>query len=38
MIEFLSLKGVNAPHEPAIRDAIQRVIDSGWYILGQELP
>ncbi|MBC7994579.1 MAG: DegT/DnrJ/EryC1/StrS family aminotransferase [Rhizobacter sp.] len=36
MIEFLSLKRVNAPHEAGIRQAIQRVIDSGWYILGQE--
>ena len=36
MIDFLSLKRVNAPHEPAIRAAIARVIDSGWYILGQE--
>lgn len=36
MIEFLNLKRVNAPHEQAIREAIARVIDSGWYILGQE--
>lgn len=36
MIEFLSLKAVNAPHDTAIREAIGRVIDSGWYVLGQE--
>ncbi len=36
MITFLDLKRVNRPHEIAIRDAIHRVIDSGWYILGQE--
>jgi dTDP-4-amino-4,6-dideoxygalactose transaminase len=36
MIEFLNLKSVNAPHEAAIREAIGRVIDSGWYVLGQE--
>ena len=36
MIEFLSLKRVNAPHEAAMREAIGRVVDSGWYILGQE--
>jgi dTDP-4-amino-4,6-dideoxygalactose transaminase len=36
MIEFLNLKRANAPHAPAIREAIQRVMDSGWYILGQE--
>lgn len=36
MIEFLNLKRVNAPHELAMREAIHRVIDSGWYVLGQE--
>ena len=36
MIEFLNLKRVNAPHDAAIRAAVQRVLDSGWYILGQE--
>jgi dTDP-4-amino-4,6-dideoxygalactose transaminase len=36
VIEFLNLKRVNEPHEPAILEAIQRVIDSGWYILGEE--
>lgn len=36
MIDFLNLKRVNAPHEQAIREAFQRVIDSGWYVLGQE--
>jgi dTDP-4-amino-4,6-dideoxygalactose transaminase len=35
-IEFLNLKRVNAPHEAAIREAIGRVIDSGWYVLGAE--
>lgn len=36
MVEFLSLKRVNAPHEQAIQDAIARVLKSGWYILGEE--
>jgi dTDP-4-amino-4,6-dideoxygalactose transaminase len=36
VIEFLNLKRVNEPHEPEIVEAIQRVIDTGWYILGQE--
>jgi dTDP-4-amino-4,6-dideoxygalactose transaminase len=36
MIEFLNLKRVNAPHEPKIREAMLRVLDSGWYILGKE--
>ncbi|PTB30306.1 erythromycin biosynthesis sensory transduction protein eryC1 [Paraburkholderia caribensis] len=35
-IEFLNLKQVNAPFENDIREAISRVIDSGWYILGEE--
>jgi dTDP-4-amino-4,6-dideoxygalactose transaminase len=36
-IPFLDLKRVNAPHEAAIRSAIGRVIDSGWYVLGEEV-
>lgn len=36
MIPFLDLKRVNAPHEVAIRKAIARVIESGWYVLGEE--
>lgn len=35
-VEFLNLKRVNAPHEEAIRAGLDRVINSGWYILGQE--
>lgn len=35
-IDFLSLKRVNEPHEAAIRAAMERVIASGWYILGEE--
>jgi len=37
MLEFLELGRVNAPHRNAIHEAIERVLDSGWYILGQEL-
>lgn len=36
MIDFLNLGRVNAPYEPAIREAIDRVIRSGYYILGEE--
>lgn len=36
MLEFLSLKQVNAPHAAALQAAMQRVLDSGWYVLGQE--
>jgi dTDP-4-amino-4,6-dideoxygalactose transaminase len=35
-VEFLNLKRVNQPHEPAIRAAMERVLASGWYILGED--
>ena len=35
-IEFLNLKRVNARFEDDIRAAIGRVVDSGWYVLGEE--
>lgn len=37
MVDFLNLRRVNAPHEDAIRAAVARVIDSGWYVLGEEV-
>jgi dTDP-4-amino-4,6-dideoxygalactose transaminase len=36
-VPFLSLKEVNARHAEELKAAAARVIDSGWYILGQEL-
>lgn len=36
MIDFLNLRQVNAPHEAALAEALQRVLRSGWYILGEE--
>jgi len=36
MIDFLSLKQVNAPHRQALQAALTRVLDSGWYVLGEE--
>jgi len=36
MIEFLNLHRVNAPYVADMREAMHRVLDSGWYILGQE--
>ena len=36
MIKFLDLKKVNDAHGAEISEAIQRVLDSGWYLLGQE--
>jgi dTDP-4-amino-4,6-dideoxygalactose transaminase len=37
MIDFLNLRKVNAPHEAALEQAVQRVLRSGWYILGEEV-
>lgn len=37
MIEFLNLKAINQQHRQALIDAATRVIDSGWYVLGQEV-
>lgn len=37
MIPFLDLKSINLQHRQALIDAATRVIDSGWYILGQEV-
>ena len=36
MIPFLDLRRVNAVHETAIQLAIERVLRSGWYVLGEE--
>jgi dTDP-4-amino-4,6-dideoxygalactose transaminase len=37
MIPFLDLKAINRQHHQALIDAATRVIDSGWYVLGQEV-
>ena len=37
MIPFLDLKAINQQHRQALIDAVTRVIDSGWYVLGQEV-
>jgi dTDP-4-amino-4,6-dideoxygalactose transaminase len=37
MIPFLDLKRVNEAHDVAIRTGIARVLDSGWYVLGEEV-
>lgn len=37
MIPFLDLKRINEPHRMAIQAATERVIQSGWYILGREV-
>lgn len=35
MISFLDLKQVNAPYDNEIREALDRVIGSGWYLRGE---
>lgn len=37
MVNFLNLKEVNARYKEELNDACARVIDSGWYIMGEEL-
>ncbi len=37
MIDFLNLKKVNSRMEPELLDAARRVINSGWYVLGDEV-
>lgn len=37
MLPFLDLKNINQPYAQALKEACARVIDSGWYLLGEEL-
>ena len=37
MIKFLDLKAVNERHAEDFRAAFNRILDSGWYLLGEEL-
>lgn len=37
MIPFLDLKAINQQYQQELKQACARVIDSGWYIQGQEL-
>lgn len=36
MIKFLDLKAINDSFEPDLLNAVKRVMDSGWYLLGKE--
>lgn len=36
MIPFLSLKNITAKYAEEIQSAVQRVVDSGWYLQGKE--
>lgn len=37
MIKFLDLQKINAQYEQELKNASNRVIDSGWYLMGKEL-
>jgi dTDP-4-amino-4,6-dideoxygalactose transaminase len=37
MIPFLDLKAINQQYQAELKEACARVIDSGWYILGNEV-
>lgn len=37
MIKFLDLQKINAQYEQELKEAVNRVIDSGWYLMGKEL-
>lgn len=37
MIKFLDLKAINDSFEPQLSESVKRVIDSGWYLLGNEV-
>ncbi|WP_439437675.1 DegT/DnrJ/EryC1/StrS family aminotransferase [Salinivibrio costicola] len=37
MVSFLDLKAINQQYQEELKQACARVIDSGWYIQGQEL-
>lgn len=36
-VPFLDLRRIQGAHAPALRDAFERVLASGWYILGKEV-
>lgn len=37
MIKFLDIKAINESYNPELTKAVQRVIRSGWYLLGNEV-
>ncbi|MBN2167161.1 MAG: DegT/DnrJ/EryC1/StrS family aminotransferase [Marinilabiliaceae bacterium] len=37
MIKFLDIQKITSSFEPELSTAVQRVIDSGWYLLGDEV-
>lgn len=37
MVPFLDLQAINALHKSELKEAFDRVLESGWYILGKEV-
>ena len=37
MIKLLDLQKINQQYQPELSEAVKRVIDSGWYLLGNEI-
>ena len=37
MIKFLDIKAINESFEPDLSNAIRRVLESGWFLLGNEV-
>ena len=37
MIKFLDLQKINTQYEFELKEAANRVIDSGWYLMGKEI-
>lgn len=37
MIKFLDLKKINQPYEIAFQEKLKSIMESGWYILGEEI-
>ena len=37
MVKFLDLQKINAQYEQELKGAASRIIDSGWYVLGDEV-
>lgn len=37
MIKFLDLHKINEPYEPQLQEKLKKILDKGWYILGNEV-
>lgn len=37
MIKFLDLKLINESYEPQLSDSVKKIVQSGWYLLGEEV-